>query len=318
MKRFAAALVGALWCTAAAAVSNAPPSTSQTTPTQAPAATTASVKQKIPSGFKNEADFVKQMNQMLPLTPEEIEELRARLDATRAAIHPGPLPKAVSHTVLLDLQPGSPVSKIDVVPGFVSSIVFLDSTGAPWPITSVTVGNPKWFDVTAPKVQPQNLLTVAALGTHLSSNLAVTLKNHPTPILIVLTTDSGISAMLTALRANEQGPNATSPIISAPVSVGADSVLLGFLDRVPPDGAIPLVTDNKQVEAWKYEDTLYVRTQYPAVFPAWSATVSGDAGVRVYAMPLVASVLLTRAGVPFHVRVNVPPWANAKPTSSDQ
>lgn len=255
--------------------------------------------------------FVNQLNQMMPATPAEIQAIIERINATRAAIHPGPVPIAQSRTRLLNLEPGSALPEIKVAPGFVSSIVFLDSTGAPWPVTSVTVGNPKWFDVSAPKVQPQNLLTVAALGTHLSSNLAITLKDHATPIMIVLLTDQKTSAMLTALRANEAGPEARSPIMNAPVQVGANSVLLDFLDRVPPTGAVPLETDNPLVEAWNYQSALYVRTTLPAVFPAWTSTVSGEAGVRVYAMPMVSSLLLTRDGVPLHVGINVPAWTHA-------
>ncbi len=255
------------------------------------------------------SDYSQALKDLFPMSPAEIQSFRATVDATRHAIHPGPAPVMQTRTLLLDLQPGAPVPVIRVAPGYVSSIVFLDSTGAPWPITSVTVGDAKWFSVQAPKVDPQNLLTVSALGSHLASNIAVTLTHHTTPIVIALETSASDAAVLTALRANEQGPNAKTPTLEPEIPVGADGALLAFLDEVPPAGAIVLKSTNRDVEAWQYQQGIYVRTHFAVISPAFISVVRGEAGVRVYHVPLTPSVIFSHRGMPLTVDLSTPAWA---------
>ncbi len=82
------------------------------------------------------------MDEMLPLTPEEIAEWRRRQDAARRAnlmptIDP---PGAVSRSI--EIQPGrSPQSTVRIFPGHATSIIFTDSTGSPWPVANVLQGS---------------------------------------------------------------------------------------------------------------------------------------------------------------------------------
>ncbi len=274
-----------------------------------PAATPADKANTSAAGAGGVSDYRQALKDLFPLSPAEIQSFRATVDATRHAIHPGPAPAMQTRTLLLDLQPGAPVPVIHVAPGYVSSIVFLDSTGAPWPITSVTVGDAKWFSVQAPKVDPQNLLTVSALGSHLASNMAVTLTHHTTPIVIALETSASDAAVLTALRANEQGPNAKTPTLEPEIPVGADGALLAFLDEVPPAGAIVLKSTNRDVEAWQYQRGIYVRTHFAVISPAFISVVRGEAGVRVYHVPLTPSVVFSHGGTPLTVDLSPPAWA---------
>lgn len=241
------------------------------------------------------AAFHSVLKKNIPLTPEEIRKFEQDFDKTQAAIHSQEPPVMQTRTMALNLAPGAPVPVIKVTPGYVSSVVFLDNTGSPWPITSVTVGDPRFFSVEAPKVKPRNVLTVAALGSHLASNIAVTLAGHTTPVMLSLETNPAQAAVLTALRANSSGPLAESPVFH---TVGhANTTLLAFLDDVPPNGASELATQSKGITGWSYKNNLYVRTELTPVWPAWVATVTGEMGIKVYKLPNVSSILVVDNGV---------------------
>jgi intracellular multiplication protein IcmK len=240
--------------------------------------------------------FNQALNGVFPLTPAQIKAYQRRLGKTREAIHPGPPPVMRSRTRKIDLSPGAAIPSINVTPNYVSTMVFLDASGAPWPISSVTVGNPTFFTVAAPDVKPRNLITISAMGSHLATNLAITLKGHTTPVIVSLSTNSARSAALTALRANSDGPLAKSPVFQTMEPAGANKTLLAFLDDVPPNGATRMTTKVSGIEAWRFKHHLYLRTRMMPIWPAFVSVARGDQGVHVYSMPDVSSVMLTRDG----------------------
>lgn len=242
------------------------------------------------------AAFRHSLHAMLPLSPQQIQEFKHRADATRRAIHAGPQPQLQSSSRVLDLAPGAPLPVITVAPNYVSSVVFVDDTGAPWPITSYAVGAPSWFSVTQPKIAPANMLTIAPTGSYVSSDLAVTLQGYATPVVLDLKTSSTRAAALIALRANLPGPNAAPAVFAATARPTANRVLLSFLDDTPPHGATALDASMRGVQAWDYQHSVYVRTRYTAVWPAWSAHTRGAGGVNIYSLPPTSSIMVTIDG----------------------
>ena len=97
--------------------------------------------------IRNEA-FANVPDGLMPLSPEEIKELRRAFNSTQKAsafVQDVPA-KPVSSTVMVDISPGASPPVVRLSSGFVSSLVFLDSTGAPWPIQAYDLGDPKSFN----------------------------------------------------------------------------------------------------------------------------------------------------------------------------
>ena len=245
------------------------------------------------------AAFKASEKKLLPLTPQQIKQFRKHLGATNKAIHERSPAQLTTRTRVLRLSPGSPVPTIKIAPGYVSSIAFLDQTGAPWPITSVALGDGSAFDVEHPKIKAGNLLTITAKGHHRDSNISVTLKGWSMPVVIRLKTDPSAGQALIAMRADQRGPNAAPPQVGPAPTQVVGKTLMAFLDDVPPSGVTPQTvkgTGHARVQAWAYKKHLYVRTALEPVWPAWDNVVRGAGGVHVYRMPVVASLMLSVQG----------------------
>jgi intracellular multiplication protein IcmK len=241
----------------------------------------------------------------LPMSPGQINEFQKKTDDVMEAIHPAPPPKMVSRSVKLILQPGSPAIKINMAPGYVSSLLVIDSTGAPWPISTVTVGNSKWFNVVKPETSEGNLITLSPLTNHASSNLTITLQGKDIPLIVQLLvdghTDSSIALEADALvsfQVEGHGPKANPPVLGDTPRSPASTELISFIDGVPPAGSveISLIPSVPGVQAWEYAGQIYLRTRYPALSPAWSQIARGSGDLRVYVMPKVASLLVSVNG----------------------
>src|SRR5580698_2559855 len=80
----------------------------------------------------------------IPLTPDEIQALANRYNATKQAEEQAVTPMAVplSRQVNVSFAPGAAVSIINTVKGYPTAVSFFDSTGAPWPIQWDTNSDP--------------------------------------------------------------------------------------------------------------------------------------------------------------------------------
>ena len=91
------------------------------------------------------AAFNALLQQNMPLTPQQVIKLRQMIDTSQRAASTPPTvpPKPVSTTVMMNLAPGTTPPAIRLAKGYVTSLVFVDSTGAPWPIAAYDIGDPK-------------------------------------------------------------------------------------------------------------------------------------------------------------------------------
>ena len=90
-----------------------------------------------------------------------VDKLLAQLEADqreRALLPVSPLLN--SRTVRVSLEPGTAPTSVFTTANIASSLVIHDSTGQPWPITSVTNGGPSFFQVLRPELPDGNLLKI--------------------------------------------------------------------------------------------------------------------------------------------------------------
>jgi intracellular multiplication protein IcmK len=226
-----------------------------------------------------------------PLTPGDIALIKRTLKETQKAIHgPPPVGRAISVSVSLD--PGARFPEIHLVPGIATTITVVDSTGAPWPITDVVVGNQKGFPVR--RLSTSNGVVVEPKNMVGWTSLALSLAGRGTPAVLKLVDSDQVSDTRVTARVESRGPNAITPVFQEPKPV-VSARILAFLDGIPPSQAQELhVSGTGDMEAWLFDSRLFVRTHMDVLAPAWIETVSGPNGMKLYVFPPVS--VITAAG----------------------
>ena len=117
-----------------------------------------------------QALFEESLRQMMPLDESQIQEYRSRSDERDRALLPVS-PTLNTRTVRVTLEPGRSPVAVFTTANIATSLVFHDSTGQPWPITSVTNGGPSFFQVLRPELPEGNLLNVMPIQGYATSTL---------------------------------------------------------------------------------------------------------------------------------------------------
>ena len=236
-------------------------------------------------------------NQAFPLTPKQIELLNSMLDSTQraqaAAANEKP-PMPTSSSLIVNLDPGATPPVIRLSRGFITSLVFVDSTGAAWPLEAYDLGNPKAFNIQWDK--KSNTLMVQALATYTYGNLAVKLKGMNTPVMLTLVPGQQQIDYRVDLRIEGMGPNAKPMIQGTGLPAQADKTLLDILDGVSPRGSRELHVSGGYAQAWLQKNTLYIRTRFTLLSPAWISKMSSADGMNAYKLQTTPMLLVSRYG----------------------
>jgi intracellular multiplication protein IcmK len=238
----------------------------------------------------------------LPMTPDQIMRLKRMFSDSQqaAAAAPGTPPRPTATSVIVSLAPGATPPVIRLAQGFVSSLVFLDSSGAPWPIDAYDIGNPSAFNLQWNK--SDSTLLVQANSMYTYGNLAVKLKGLVTPVMITLIPGQQAVDYRVDLRIQGMGPNAL-PLPGDGLPNSADPELLGVLDGVPPAGSKLLNVIGGEGQAWIVSDKLYLRTRLTVLSPSWLATMSSADGMKAYLMQKTPMLLVSQHGKPIQLKI---------------
>lgn len=249
-------------------------------PTPTPAAPPASLP-PLPPTISGQVPAV--VEDYLGMTPEQIQSLRLFLqERQRAAAElPNP-PTAVTGSVSVSLTPGSTAPVLRVFQGMVSSLIVVDSTGAPWPVENFRIGNEPLFKVNRLDAEHGSTFTIDTMGMYGHSNLVLKLAGVPTPVILDIKAGQSEVDVRTEVRVQGRGPHAR--VVAGVVPEGADARLLSVLDGVPPPHGRSLTVDGLAgVRAWVMPDrTLVVRTPVRIISPATTQFVSSADGTHVY------------------------------------
>lgn len=256
-----------------------------------------------PSSLREEA-FKDLLNKTFPMKPEQIRELHQHHDREQQAIRSSPFapPQPVSSTLTIDLSPGATPPVIRLATGFVTSMVFLDTTGQPWPVTDYSLGNPEGFNIKWDN--KTNTLFIQSVQDHVTGNMAVRLANLDTPLMISIVTGQKDVDYRVDLQVPGFGPNASSPSFDSPMPQAASNALLSALDGVPPAGSIELKINSAYGRVWSYNGKLLFRTKLTLLSPAWSSSVSGADGTKVYELTQTPLLLVSHAGKPVKIELS--------------
>ena len=228
------------------------------------------------------SDFELGVQQVMPMTPDEIRTLRRMLDSRQKAASdlPNP-PRSVTGSVSVSLDPGSTPAVIRPFFGNSTSLVLLDSTGSAWPVENFTVGNRSLFAVERLDGATGSSFVITPTQMYGQSNLILKLVGHPTPVVISLVSGQKVHDARVEARVLGRGPNAS--VTSVSLMPGVDSRLLSVLDGVAPQGRAIKVAGDGSSKAWMMPNgRLWVRTSLSLVSPAPISFVSASDGTHVY------------------------------------
>ena len=241
------------------------------------------------------------LRQMMPLDDSQIQEYRKHSDQRERALLPVS-PALASRTVRVSLEPGTAPIKVFTTANIATSLLIHDSTGQPWPITSVTNGGPHFFQVLRPELPDGNLLNIMPTQSYGTTTIVVTLDKQDIPLVIRLESDSvrGPERRADALvlfQIAQHGPRAKPPVIQD-IKETVNSAMLAFLDHVPPTGAVRVRMEPRldKVQVWKLGEAHYIRTNHSMMWPAWSAVVHGAGSMKCYEVPVTSRVMLSIDG----------------------
>lgn len=247
--------------------------------------------------------FNAMLQQNMPLTPQQVIMLRQRIDlAQRAAAVPANIPpKPVSSTLMINLAPGTTPPAIRLATGYVSSLVFVDSTGAPWPIASFDIGNPKAVNMQWDG--KGNILMIQASAPYSNGNIVVRLVGLPTPVTLELVTGQPVVDYRADIHVAGFGPNAKDIDVGTDLPANATQLLLGVLDGIAPAGSRQVNVIGADAMAWTLGDKMYLRTHLTVLSPGWFGTMMSPDGTRAYELPKTSTILVSKFGEPAEIKI---------------
>lgn len=246
------------------------------------------------AGSINSEAFSGVVNQMLPMSPEQIGRLRQIFNESQkaAATPPGIPPRPVTSSVLINLSPQAAPPVIRLGAGYITSLVFMDSTGQPWPIQAYSIGDPTAFNIQWDK--KGNTLLIQASSLYKRSNLAVILSGLDTPVMVTLLSGQEVIDYRVDLRVPGLGPNAVFTQNGLPDS--ANPLLLDVLNGIPPKNGKTLKVSGGECQAWLVENRLFLRTNLDVISPAWKAVMSSADGTHAYELQPAPVILVLQRG----------------------
>ena len=245
-----------------------------------------------------EAAFNAALTGLLPLEPPEIRRVLERYDQTREAvevpIYPYPEPQVVVKDI--PLEPGIRPVEIRLATGHVTTVNFLDISGAPWPIQDISwAGN---FEVLQPE-SGSNVIRITPMSEFAYGNLSIRMVEAKTPITFVLKTHrEGVYYRMDA-RLPEYGTLATPPLIDGRITIAAGSpTITAILGGVPPRDAVRLQVSgvDGRTSAYRHGGMVYVRTPLTLLSPAWTSSMRSADGTSVYSLSDSPVLLLSDNG----------------------
>jgi len=209
-------------------------------------------------------------------------------------------PTPVFSSMMVDLQPGSSPAAIRIAPGYVSSLLFVDSTGAPWPIRAYDVGdasafNIVWNNADDDETSLSNTLLIQAMSLYKDGNLVVLLQGLNTPVILSLIPGQKEIDYRVDIQVPGYGPFANPE--ESMYSKGANPMLNTIINNISPPNSKLLKVKGGAAKAWLFGDIMYVRTSLPVVSPAWISTMKGASGnVSAYELPRSPVILVMDNG----------------------
>jgi intracellular multiplication protein IcmK len=250
-----------------------------------------------------QAAFNSLMQQNMPLTPQQVVKLRQLIDESqRAASMPATVPpKPVSSTLIMNMAPGTTPPAIRLAKGYVTSLVFVDSTGAPWPVAGYYIGDPKNTNIQWDG--KSNVIMMQAATPYSDGDIVVRLVGLMTPLTLELVSGQRVVDFRTDIHVSGIGPNAKDIPIDNGLPNNPNQLLLSILDGIAPPGGKVLSVKGGECQAWLMGDKMFLRTRFAVLSPAWVGKMTSPDGMYAFEVPRSSSVLISQYGEPIELKI---------------
>lgn len=242
-----------------------------------------------------------------PASHQQIEQLRRTVNGYQQTVaKPVEPAKPQTGSISVSLSPGSTPQRIRAYFGNTSSIVIVDSTGAPWPVQNFRLGNAAAFQLNRMDGAGGSSFALDANMPYAQSNLLLQLAGAKAPIVIEVVAGQPEYDARLEIRVQGRGPHAVGPTANSLPSA-LDGRMLSVLDGVAPDGSKALSVSYGGAQAWMLPNgRMVVRTPVKIVSPAPTSFVSSADGTHVYEF-MPTSELLGMSNGDF-VNISVKGW----------
>lgn len=255
--------------------------------------------------------YSKVVQSISPLSIDQIKDIRKVFnEVNKASSYGGGTPPTpLTSSMVVDLATGSTPPVIRLAAGYVTTVVFVDSTGEPWPIKAYDIGNPNNFNIawnqsgTGDNADTMlNTLMIQSLTQYKDGNLAVMLRGMNTPVIFTLVPGQEVVDYRMDVQVPRLGPNAKRSASSMPSP--ANPLLIDVLNNIAPPKGIKQTVKGGDAKIWRVGKMLYARTPLTVISPAWvSKMVGADGHVKAYELPQASVILAMDNGRV--VRLNV-------------
>lgn len=238
--------------------------------------------------------FAKVANQVMPMSPEQIIVLRELYNRSKQASQQSALipPRPTASSKSVDLSPGATPPIIRMASGFITSLVFVDGTGTPWPVRAYDIGDSSAYTVMWDK---GSTLMVQAATEYKAGNLAVLLEGLSTPVMVTLLPGQKAVDYRVDLQVPLMGPNA-KPVKSS-VNMADNGSLIQVLDGITPPNARSIAVNRDDTQIWVAKNhKMYMRTRMTLLSPGWTASMTSADGTHAYEMPVSPVILASNNG----------------------
>lgn len=250
----------------------------------------------VPTSKLSDRAFEALLEEMYPTTPDQLKKIQDTKQALDNVLYDNSEPDALTGIVPVSTKPGAKPVEILVAPFHTSTLNLIDSTGQPWPITSVMYGNDTDYKVA--KVDGHafaNIVRVDPKREVGTTNINISLADLPTTITVTLKNDVDRYHPSPILQIDKEGPQAKAQPVFSVGNVASDSVLKDIVLGIAPENYEKMETSDPNVEAWRFNGSLFVRTIYSPSSPLPRGIHHGPAGYAAYRLNDMPILVMTSA-----------------------
>lgn len=257
----------------------------------------------LPSGSPqfSKADLVTEgMNQIAPLTPDEILSMRKQIAERQvAAKQPlNPLSKPSIRAVTVDMAPGAMPEIIRISETEGATLSFMDLAGRPWKVVNASSFNTQGLDIG--RDGPYGIV-ISAKMAETYGNVSIRLEDLLNPVVLKVIAGPGVRDIdySVGLQIPKYLPSESAPVGRV---VGQPNLkvsnLMDYLMRTPPKDAKELTVGGLPgAMAWQdVSGNIMLRTTQLAISPNPIRRQSSFDGMTIFELPVTPYVLTTADG----------------------